>query len=306
MTRAYKAKVADGTLHRLFAKLSLHFTSTFLRRPRRSLAVAENRKEQRLRKVATEQELHVCFPQEHEVHCCGCVVLIEMNETQAVGGIIVDYWTSMLDYISRKAFKDAGKQPLRLVWKLYDNAQDALQGLLDGEISTACGRWDPNGIVVFEEREVSRLYMYRVQICPMYLAETFTFRSNFRDMTPFLELMTAVSNGMVRDVVRQRAPSGWLQESCNKTLNDVLLPVATASSARDLVRLPSNRTSRRRPRLCGNCTLRSQTFASMICRKCTTRLSRPGDDVGNFGNACLSKAFIRTHLGGLLLPDIKP
>lgn len=218
MTRAYNARILDGTFDTIYSGLENVFPQPFC---------SGDISDWPLPEVVPSTDLAAVL--ERGVFRCGwienvhyvttpenVVTIASGNATNQVTGLMADWWLSIVDYVS----EESGLGFLDLEWRLYPSSQASFEALAAGEVDALCASWAPDGVYKTPDGEaVARAALFSMQTCPTFLQQKFLFVPSTSPMTTFEELIAAINDGSVTDVCVTGIAGGGFETSCQNTLS---------------------------------------------------------------------------------------
>jgi hypothetical protein len=121
----------------------------------------------------------------------GDIMLDTSGET--VTGLVADFFGNSLI----PAFGQLYNKTVSVEWVLSAFEVATLNQLNNGEIDSACGLWDPDGIYVLGQQVVARPLAFNTMYCPMYLATENIYTMAYSDFDALIE---GVMSGAVKTI----------------------------------------------------------------------------------------------------------
>lgn len=220
MTRAYNARVADGTWDDTFGDMPDIHQQAFCNGATDDWPIPPVESGTDLERVVQAGVFKCGYVQNADYKSTNGETLIASGEESGtVQGLVVDYWNSMVNYASNAIGED-----INLEWTLYSTPQEVLDALKTGGsdgIDAACGRWSPYGTYDDSDldEEVARSVVFSYQTCPTYLQDTIVYTPSDGGATTFEELLAAIDDGDVSDICVTGTPNGGTEANCQYTMN---------------------------------------------------------------------------------------
>jgi len=226
MTRAYQARIRDGTWRRVFGNSA---SSDLMPQPFCNGDVdawSPDDAQEGDNVLADEQGTDLARVVETGVFTCGFLsnakfeaknpFLPEENATTLlietgvfvdllITGALVEYWESLVSYLS-----DVVGKEIDLQWNLFETEQTLFERLRDGNVDALCGSFAPDAKYLMESVEDPSEFVdgkeamvtyapfsFRVMTCPSYLKQAYYYLRGDSGITTVEELRNAIATGRV-------------------------------------------------------------------------------------------------------------
>lgn len=238
LTKAFNAKVEDGTYARIFDRIADIKPTSFCTGNAASwetppLETGETGGSD-LATVLDRGEFVCGYPKDlfYQQSLQAGQVLIDTTDPNNVQGAIVDWW----DELGKELGRMYGKNSFRVKWNAtLERSQQVLAALQDGSIDSACGRWGPDGFYNDANgKKLPRSVAFSAQICSTYAQTGHIYTARSSNITSFSKLIAGIDNGTVKTITALGSTSGGTPQTCGSQLSQYTANRVSCTGVREM------------------------------------------------------------------------
>lgn len=223
LTKAFNAKVEDGTYARLFSDLvdikSTSFCTGNAARWETPKLDDGNGGQSDLAAAIERGYLTCGYPKDlfFQQSLEAGQVLLDTIDPNNVQGVLVDWW----DELGKELGRMYGKSSFDVKWNAsFANSQQVLSAVQNGTFDVACARWAPDGFWTDTSGAMlPRSIAFSTQLCSTYAQMGHIYTKLSSNITTFEQFIQAIDNGTVRTITADGSTGGGTPATCSNQLS---------------------------------------------------------------------------------------